>query len=265
MLKHIEKKLQGLRNTKPIILNLTNYVTMDFVANCLLALGASPIMSICREETEELIHIAHSLYINMGTLDNHWIEHAKEACQLAKKHQKPIILDPVGSGASALRTNLFRELLSYVSIVRGNASEILSYNSGEKLSGGIDAVHTIDEAKIIATYLANQYDCAVVISGATDYITNGKKEMSIPYGSSLMPLVTGMGCALTAVITAFRSVIDDNREASILGASYFGLCGALAETKAQHPGSFRMHFIDALHQADFKELRVIYERRNSNN
>jgi hydroxyethylthiazole kinase len=253
----IEKALQQIREVKPIVLNLTNYVTMDFVANCLLALGASPIMSVCREETEELIHVAHSLHINMGTLDNHWVEHAKEACQLAKKHLKPIMLDPVGSGASALRTNTFRELLPYVSIIRGNASEILSYTPSHKLTRGIDSVHSTIEAKPAAIQLARQYEFTVVMSGAIDYITNGKKEMNVPYGSSLMPLVTGMGCALTAIIAAFRSVIDDSLEASILGTSFFGLSGMLAETKTQYPGSFRMHFIDMLHQADFKELRAL--------
>ncbi len=258
MIEDIESALISLRNVKPLVLNLTNYVTMDFMANSLLAIGAAPIMSVCNEELEELIHLACCININIGTLDTAFIERCKLATILAQQYHKPIILDPVGAGASEIRTKIARQLMTRASIVKGNASEILALSTTDNKTLGVESRNTTQEAKESARSLSKAYGFTTVVSGPIDFITDGTREAEIPYGSSLMPLVTGMGCTLSAIISAFRGVITNNFEASLLATQYFNLCGELAAKSAKNPSSFCTHFIDNLYAADFKKLREIY-------
>lgn len=254
MLKHLEESLLTLRQIKPLVLNLTNYVTMDFMANSLLSLGAAPIMSHCDDELDELIQMAHSININLGTLDFIFHARIKKAVKLAKQYQKPIILDPVGAGASAIRTNTARELMCHVDIIRGNASEIMALADSQIKTCGVDSLHGTDEAKSKARILAQQYGVTVVVSGAVDCIINNTNEIELPFGSSLMSLITGMGCTLTAVIAAFRGIVPDSFASASLATCYFGLCGNIAANKAKAPGTFRTAFIDALYAADFSTM-----------
>lgn len=263
MLQQIEKILLELKNTKPLVLNLTNYVTMDFIANCLLALGAAPIMSVCDAELEELIKIAHSININIGTLDDAFITRAHKAMLLAKQYQKPVVLDPVGSGATVIRTTIARELMMHADIVRGNASEIISLFDSSAKTLGVESINSTDEAKYIAQQLAKKYGLIAVVSGAVDFITDGTRASSLTVGSPLMSQITGMGCALTAVIAAFSSahsgIGDDLFESSRLAVGYFGLCGNLAANKTAMPGTFRSVFIDELYTANFADMARFYE------
>lgn len=257
MLEHIEIELQKLRSIKPLVLNLTNYVTMDFMANALLALGAAPIMSVCDRELEELIKIAHSIYINIGTLDEAFIQRSHKAVHLAKLYQKPVVLDPVGAGASLIRTQTAQSLMKEVDIIRGNASEILALAALHGKTLGVEATNTLHEVKDLAIELAQTYDFTVAISGPVDFITDGHQQIEIPYGSALMPLVTGMGCTLTAVIAAFRGIHHNSFKSTEMAMSYFGLCGQLAETFTAYSGTFRSIFIDQLHAANFQKMREI--------
>jgi hydroxyethylthiazole kinase len=237
-----------IKSQKPIVLCLTNTVTMDFMANCLLALGAAPIMSCDDAEFEELINISHAVNINIGTLDTAFITRCETAIDLCKQFQKPIILDPVGAGASNIRTKAARQFMRHADIIRGNASEIMALIDDGVSTAGVESSQTTNVAKTSALELAAQLNTTVVVSGAEDYITDGKRNVSLLYGSSLMPYVTGMGCALTAVTAAFRAVICDSFEAAQLATAYFGMCGELAASETQLPGSFRTAFIDALYR-----------------
>lgn len=210
MLYQIEIALKKMRSTKPIILNLTNYVTMDFMANSLLALGCAPIMTICNEELEELIKISSSININIGTLDNSFIKRCNLAIDIAATYKKPIVLDPVGAGASLIRTKISSNAINSVAILKGNASEIMALAGYNSNTLGVESTKTTLEAKEAAIELAQQYGITTVISGPIDFITDGKKEAEISFGSPLMSLVTGMGCTLTAVIASFRSVLNDS-------------------------------------------------------
>jgi len=259
MLKQLENKLKKLKDTKPLVLNLTNYVTMDFMANTLLALGAAPIMTTSDDELEELVQLASSININIGTLDEPFIKRCYLAATLAKQYQKPLILDPVGAGASLIRTKTASQLIEYASIVRGNASEIIALANQVGKTLGVESTNTKIEAQDIAIKLANRYGVTIVVSGSIDFITDGKRNSEIPFGSSLMPLVTGMGCTLTSVIAAFKNTSDDSFESSVLATLYFGLCGQLTEKQVRHPGQFRTTFIDNLHKADFEKMREILE------
>ena len=249
MINKIESNLKILRQTKPLVLSLTNYVTMDFMANTLLALGAAPIMSEERQEIEELIKISSVVNINIGTLTGRFIEKAKFACILAKKYNKPIILDPVGVGASKIRTETAKELLPFIDIIRGNASEIIAIAGISNETLGVESTHEVSDAVHAAKELASQQnkiiivnddthaekDLAlkqnkvVIVTGAEDFITDGNRDQTLNFGSSMMPLVTGMGCTLAAVIAAFRAVVPDSFEATRLATTYFNLSGQIAE------------------------------------
>ena len=252
MFEKIQKCLQQIRHTKPLILNVTNYVTMDFMANSLLALGAAPVMSEDRDELEELGTLASSININIGTLTPQFLERAKTLVML---QSKPIVLDPVGAGATKIRTKAARELLPYVRIVRGNGSEIMALSTNDGKTLGVESTHGAHQALSAAQTLSKQHDLVVAISGATDIIVNSTQTKSLGFGSLLMQYVTGMGCTLTAVIAAFQAVEADSFQAALLGTTYFGLCGEQAALKTNAPGSFKTAFIDSLYAPDFELMR----------
>ena len=257
MFHDLEKVLTQLRTTKPLVLCLTNQVTMDFMANCLLSLGAAPIMTQDIREMGELVQISHAINLNIGTLDAAFIERAELATQLAAQYNKPIILDPVGAGATFVRTDSSRSLMLSANIIRGNASEIMALLENIDKSLGVESTHLVSDATHSATLLAKNHQCTVVVSGEQDFVTDGQQEERLAFGSSLMPLVTGMGCALTAVIAAFKAVTIDSYEAACLATAYFSLCGSLAAQKTDKPGSFRTLFIDELYSADFAAMRRV--------
>jgi len=230
---------------------------MDFMANCLLSLGAAPIMTQEIRELDELVQISQTLNINIGTLDASFMDRAHTAVQLAQTFNKPIILDPVGAGASAIRTESARALMPFAHIVRGNASEIMAITDSAHQTLGVESRHQVSDAIGCATSLAKYYNATVVISGVQDLVTDGEREQLLGFGSSLMPHVTGMGCALTAVIAAFRAVIADTYEAARLATAFYTLCGSLAAGKTNKPGTFRTLFIDELYAADFVAMRTI--------
>lgn len=236
-----------IQRNKPIILCLTNVVTMDFMANSLLALGAAPIMSCDDRELEALIAISSAINLNIGTLDAAFISRCQHAADIARHQQKPVILDPVGAGASLIRTQSARELMPFADIIRGNASEVMALIDLNIASAGVESTRSTAMAKDSADTLARQLNNTVIVSGKEDYITDGNRQETLHVGSPLMPLVTGMGCTLTAVVAAFRAVIPDSFEAARIATTYFGLCGSAAEQKTKQPGSFRTAFIDALY------------------
>jgi len=251
LIKELETSLFALRQSKPLVLCLTNVVTMDLMANSLLALGAAPLMSQAWEELEELIGLSRAVYINLGTLDQPFCERACLAANLAKQQAKPVILDPVGAGASRLRTEAAKSLLPFADIIRGNASEILTLADEVGETKGVEASRTVGQAELPAKQLANSLQKTVVVSGPVDLVTDGAQRINLPFGSSLMPLITGMGCTLTAVIAAFAGIGDNPYQDSLLATAYFGLCGQQSQQRSQEPGTFRQQFINALFKPDW--------------
>ncbi|CDZ77995.1 Hydroxyethylthiazole kinase [Legionella massiliensis] len=251
LVKELEIALTSLRQSKPLVLCLTNVVTMDLMANSLLALGAAPLMSQARDELEELIAISQAVYINLGTLDQPFCERARYAASLAKQQHKTIILDPVGAGASRLRTEAAKSLLPFADIIRGNASEILALADEVGETKGVEASRTVDQAAFSAKKLAKTLRNVVVVSGPVDLVTDGTATIKLPFGSALMPLITGMGCTLTAVIAAFAGIGSNAYKDSLLATAYFGLCGQQSQQRTQEPGTFRQQFINALFKPDW--------------
>ena len=259
-IQNIKKTVNNLKTKKPLILNLTNFVTMDFVANCLLSIGAAPIMCTYEDEIEELINISSAVYINIGTLDDNFIKLVEKVIIFAKQYNKPIVLDPVGCGATKIRTKVASNIAPNCQIIRGNASEIMALGNNSFLTKGVESVHKTEDSTDIADNIAKYTRSTIVVSGATDYITNGSLNKQIKFGSPIMTNITGMGCSLTAIIAAILAVTNEPFEAGVIGAQYFSLCGELVAQKHKKPGSFKSAFLDMLHSPDFYTMRELYDQ-----
>jgi len=251
------ENLVKLRENKPLIHNITNYVVMNYTANVLLAAGASPVMAHAREEVEEMVGFSGALVINIGTLSSLWIEAMLRAGRTASKLETPIVLDPVGSGATRMRTEAAKTIIAEtnVSIIRGNASEILSLHDEESKSKGVDSVNTVEEAEASAKILARELGTTLAITGPVDFITDGDRVVRVHNGHPLMPVVTGTGCSATAIIGAFAAVDPDPVSAAATGLAFFGLAGEMAGQSAAAPGSFMIALLDALYQATPEDLK----------
>jgi hydroxyethylthiazole kinase len=250
--------LREVRERKPLVHNITNYVVMNTTANALLACGASPVMAHAVEEVEEMVSMAGALVINIGTLSTPWIESMMIAGIKANALQIPVILDPVGSGATQLRTQTAKRLIREItfSVIRGNASEILSLGpEGSEATKGVDSVHTVDQASRAAMDLAKELDTTLAITGVEDWITDGKTITRVLNGHTMMARITGTGCMATAIIGAFLAVTPDSLEAAATALAYFGLAGEKASTRSFGPGSFQPALLDALYLIQEEDLR----------
>ncbi len=250
------ENLKMLRMKKPLIHNITNFVVMNYNANVLLAIGASPVMAHAKEEVEEMVSISNALVLNIGTPSPDWIDSMIKAGKKANKLDIPVILDPVGSGATEFRTDSARRLINEISIkvIRGNASEILSLAENRSGTKGVETRHSVDDVYTMAHMLANELGVTLAITGKIDLITNGDMILRVYNGHELMGFVTGTGCATTAVIGAFLAVDNDPVSASATALAYFGLAGELSAQKASAPGSFMTASIDALYEIDESSL-----------
>ena len=250
--------LATLRTRHPLVHNITNYVVMNSTANALLSLGASPIMAHAIEEVEELVDISGALVINIGTLSKPWIEAMFKAGLHAKARGVPVVIDPVGAGASRLRTDTARDLVKAVrpAIVRGNASEILALGAEAGGARGVDAQHTVAQARQTAVSLARAYGMTIAVTGPEDYVTDGTREAHVRNGYPLMGRVTGTGCAASAITGAFVAVEPDAFQAAVAALVVFGLAGEWAAERATYPGSYGIALIDGLDAVTPESVRT---------
>jgi hydroxyethylthiazole kinase len=256
MAQKAAENLRLLRGKKPLVHNITNYVVMNYTANALLACGASPVMAHAAEEVEEMVSLAGALVLNIGTLTPYWIDSMISAGRRANERHIPIILDPVGSGATTLRTQSAKRLIKELSIavIRGNASEVLSLAQEGSQTKGVDSIHSVEEAEDAAVLLAKELRTTLAITGKVDLITDGKRIYRVMNGHELMGFVTGTGCTATVIIGAFLAVDKDAAEAAATGLAYFGLAGEKAAERAKGPGGFQIGMLDALFSIDEDEL-----------
>jgi hydroxyethylthiazole kinase len=241
--------IAAIRKQSPLVHNITNYVVMNNTANALLAVGASPVMAHAEEEVADMVKIAGALVVNIGTLSPAWVRAMKTAMQAAKQLQKPIILDPVGAGATPYRNRVLQELLQTATpaIIRGNASEIRALAAEENTTKGVDSTDASTAAIQAARYLHQQYGSVICVSGATDIIVSGDTMVHIHNGHPMMARVTGLGCTATAIIGAFAAIHPDYLRATVSATVLMGIAGELAAERAQGPGSLQMHLLDTLH------------------
>ncbi len=248
--------IQTIRKFSPLVHNITNYVVMEQTANSLLAIGASPVMAHALEEVEAMVTIASSLVLNIGTLSSSWIEGMMLALKAANSKGIPIVLDPVGSGATAYRTTTANSILNQgiVTAIRGNASEILSLSGHQNSTKGVDSLANASNHLEEAKTLALTRKCIVWMSGKTDVITNGQSVILIDNGHALMGKVTGMGCTATAITGAFLAANQDTLLGCAHAAILMGIAGEIAAEKGDGPGSFKPAFLDALYKITFSEI-----------
>jgi hydroxyethylthiazole kinase len=249
MIEKINRIRQHILEERPLILNITNAVTADFVANGLLSMGASPVMSHALCEIEELVALSSAVMVNIGTLSDNFNQLAKKTCRIANNLKKPIILDPVGAGATHYRTSVCKQLLSEtnIAIIRGNAGEVMALAGQMSHTKGVDSLIGTAFAVESAQMLARYHGIVVAMSGETDVITDGTRIEKITRGSELMPLITGTGCLLTAVVAAFHAVCEDAFDAAAYASYFYAVSGERAARDTSLPGSFKVHFLDALH------------------
>jgi hydroxyethylthiazole kinase len=252
------QNLSTVRAKAPLVHNITNLVVMNYTANALLAMGASPVMAHALEEVEEMAALAGALVLNIGTLTAEWVESMLKAGRSASRAGTPVILDPVGSGATALRTSTAGRIIAETrpAVVRGNASEILSLREAGSRTRGVDSRHGVDQAADAARSLAAELQCVLAITGPVDLVTDGRRVVRVANGHPLMGRVTGTGCTATAAIAAFLTVDPDPLRAAATALAYFGLAGETAARSASAPGSFMIGMLDALYTITPEQLEA---------
>lgn len=242
--------VERIRAERPLIHNITNYVVMNSTANALLALGASPVMAHAAEEVEDMVRLAAALVLNIGTLSAPWIAAMRLAAAAARSKGVPVVLDPVGAGATRFRTETARALLrdARPTIVRGNASEIRALLDFEGATKGVDSRHSSEAALEAARGLSARYGTVVSVSGAIDFIIDGGQALRVANGHPLMPRVTGLGCSASALTGAFAAVNPVPLFAAAHAMAVMGIAGEMAAERSRGPASLQTNFIDALYE-----------------
>lgn len=240
--------LTSLRGKHPMVHHLTNRVVMNFTANITLCLGAAPVMAPCIEESAEMVAFAGALLLNIGTLDPPLVESMLAAGHRAGELGIPIVLDPVGAGATRLRTEAARRLAGEldITILRGNAGEILALAGEGGKVRGVDSMDTVEHRVDTVSDFARRSGRVIAVTGPTDVVTDGIRVAGIDNGHPIMGCVTGTGCGATTAVACFAAAVEDPFEAAVAALSCYGIAGELAAEKAGGAGTFVPLFLDAL-------------------
>lgn len=244
------RTLSRIRERRPLVHNITNFVAMDISANVLLAMGASPAMIHAVEEAAEFALHADALVVNIGTLSEPWVGGMRAAIDQAVHRGMPVVLDPVGAGATAYRNQVANRLAAFATVIRGNASEILALVGEGGRGQGVDATHDIQSALPAARSVARRFKAVVAVTGPVDFVTDGDRTLEIRGGHPLLTRITGAGCALSALVAAALAVEPNPLSAATHACALYGVAAARAAQTAQGPGSFRLALLDALYNLD---------------
>ena len=245
---NIPKILETLRKTRPIIHHITNYVTVNDCANVTLAIGAAPVMAHAKEEVAEMTSISSALVLNIGTLDSDQIESMLISGKTANEKNIPIILDPCGAGATILRTESAKKLISNlkITIIKGNAGEIGTLAEIEAEVHGVESGGLKGSEKQAAQSLAKKTGSTVVITGKTDIVADTKSIYTIENGSPMTGKITGGGCMAASLIASFVAIEKDNIKAAVSALTCFGIAQELAEKQSKGPMDYRNNLFDEL-------------------
>jgi hydroxyethylthiazole kinase len=241
--------LAAIRERKPLVHQITNYVVMNETANATLALGALPVMAHALEEVEEMASAAGALVLNIGTLSPPWVDAMVAAGRAANAAEVPVVLDPVGAGATTYRTATAKRLLDELelAVVRGNAAEIATLAGRDAEIRGVESVGTRETAAELAREAARAVGAAVAVTGAVDHVSDGERVLAVANGHPLLASITGSGCMSTAITGCFLAVRSDAPLAAAAEALVaFGVAGEDAAREAKGPGSFHAALYDAL-------------------
>ena len=245
--------LRTIRETKPLVHQITNYVVMNETANATLALGALPVMAHAREEVEEMVGLASALVLNIGTLSAPWIESMLVAGRAASARGIPVVLDPVGAGATRFRTDTAGRILDEVdvTVLRGNPGEVATLVGVEAEVRGVESIGSGASAAEIAGEAARRFGCVASVTGAVDHVSDGTETVAVSNGHALLAAVTGTGCMSSALTGCFLAAKPAEPLAAAAEALVaFGVAGEDAAVGARGPGSFHVGLYDALAALD---------------
>ena len=248
--------LSKVREVNPLVLHYTNEVTINDCANITLALGASPLMSYSYEGIEEIIPVASSIVINIGTMNSSHTELFLKAGKIANKFNKPVVLDPVGVFATKSRALLVEKLLNEVKfdVIKGNASEI-KYIGGFGVKGkGVDSFEEDENIDDIIKKVAKKLECVVASTGKVDVITDGEKVIKIDNGSLKLKSITGTGCMSASLIGSYLGISENKLESASMGILTMSLCGELADKDNIGIGSFKVSLMDNIYNLNKETL-----------
>ena len=245
--------LRTIRERKPLVHQITNYVVMNETANATLALGALPVMAHAVEEVEEMAGNASALVLNIGTLSERWIEAMLLAGRAATARGIPIVLDPVGAGATRYRTETARRILDAVrvTVLRGNAGEVATLVGAEAEVRGVESMAVGVEPAELAREAARRLGVIASVTGPVDHVSDGERVLAVANGHELLAAVTGTGCMSSALTGCFLAVESEHPlEAAAEALAAFGVAAEDAAASAQGPGTFHVHLYDALYALD---------------
>ena len=245
--------LREIRERRPLVHQITNYVVMNETANATLALGALPVMAHAREEVEEMVGLAGALVLNIGTLSPHWVDAMIMAGKAANASRTPVVLDPVGAGATRYRTDTAKQILSEVdvAVLRGNQGEIATLVGVAAEVRGVESMSSGDDAEDVARTAARTLGLVASVTGPVDHVSDGDRVLAVANGHELLGTVSGTGCissAITGCFLAAKPAEPLEAAAEALGA--FGVAGEEAAQGAKGPGSFHVNLYDALAALD---------------
>jgi hydroxyethylthiazole kinase len=248
--------LRRLRERKPLVHQITNYVVMNETANATLALGALPVMAHAREEVEEMVGLAGALVLNIGTLSPHWVEAMLAAGKAANAAGVPVVLDPVGAGATRYRTDTARRLLEQVdvAVLRGNQGEVATLVGVEAEVRGVESMGAGGEPAELARAAARKLGLVASVTGPVDHVSDGERVLAVANGHELLASVTGTGCMSSAITGCFLAAKQDRFEAAAEALAAFGVAAEDAAREAKGPGSFHVGLYDALAALDPETL-----------
>jgi len=246
--QQISDLFSRVRKERPLVFHITNYVTVNDCANITLCAGGAPVMADAAEEVEEMAAIASALVLNIGTLNRLQVESMELAGSMANDRKIPVILDPVGAGATQYRTRTVQRLLDTldISILKGNAGEIGVLAGAEATVRGVDSHGLAGNPLEIARDYAESAGLTVVISGAVDIVSDGKHTLLVGNGHPMMGSLSGTGCMAASVTGVFAAESKDTVLASAAAFAAFGIAGERAAAGARGPCSFRTALLDEL-------------------
>jgi len=245
--------LAAIRARKPLVHNITNFVVMNETANAALALGALPVMAHAPEEVEEMAGIASALVLNIGTLSTHWIDAMLLAGRAASARPIPVVLDPVGAGATEYRTTTAHRILEQVgvTVLRGNAGEIATLVGAHAEVRGVESIVAGLEPAELARTAARRFGLVASVTGPVDHVSDGARVLTVANGHELLSTVTGTGCMSTALTGCFLAAKPEQPlEAAAEALAAFGVAAEDAAAGADGPGTFHARLYDALFALD---------------
>ena len=248
-----EETLRELRERKPLVHQITNYVVMNETANATLAIGALPVMAHAPEEVEEMVGLASALVLNIGTLSEHWIEAMLLAGRAASARGIPVVLDPVGAGATAYRTDTARRILGEVgvTVLRGNAGEVATLVGADAEVRGVESIASGLEPAELAQEDGRQMGLVASVTGPVDHVSDGARTLAVANGHPLLASVTGTGCISSALTGCFLAAKPgEPLEAAAEALAAFGVAAEVAADGAGGPGTFHARLYDALYTLD---------------